>query len=70
MKFLVLEEIPMTTERELYSKMRVLTWDNNDSPLPKKGEILTNIFNDEFKVVKVEKGKTESLVHLEELNHE
>jgi len=50
--------------------MRVLTWDNNDTPLPKKGEILTNIFNDEFKVVKVEKGKKESLVHLEELNHE
>jgi hypothetical protein len=50
--------------------MRVLTWDNNDSPLPKVGEILTDIFNDEYKVVKVEKGKKESVIHMEGLNHD
>jgi hypothetical protein len=59
--------IIMTTERELYANMRVVTWDNNDSPLPKKGEVLTDIFNDEYKVVKVEHGKKESVIHMERL---
>jgi hypothetical protein len=30
---------------------RVLYWSKNDTPIPKKGELLTNMFNERFKVI-------------------
>jgi hypothetical protein len=39
-----------------YEKMtKVISWSNQDKPYPKRGEVLTNTFNEKFKVVSVRK---------------
>ena len=37
--------------------IKVLSWSNQDKPYPKKNEVLTNMYNEKFKVVSVTKNK-------------
>lgn len=42
-----------------------LKWSNDDTPIPKKGEVLSNMFGEKYKVVKKEKkGKKDTLITL------
>jgi len=37
--------------------IKVLSWSNQDKPYPKKGEVLTNMYEEKFKVISVTKNK-------------
>lgn len=43
-----------------------LKWSNNDTPLPKIGQVLVSMFGEKYKVIeKGKKGKTDTVITLE-----
>jgi hypothetical protein len=45
-----------------------LKWSNDDTPLPKKGQVLSNMFGEKYKVIKKgKKGKKDTLITFEKI---
>lgn len=45
--------------------VKIVYWNNQDTPIPRKGEIIQNIFREKFRVIGKEKGKEDTKITLE-----
>jgi len=50
------------------TETKELKWNYMDTPIPKKGELLTNIHREKYKVVSVVRGRPDCTITLERVN--
>lgn len=56
--------IPLKEETE----EKVLYWSKEDTPIPRKNEILTNVFNEKYRVISAEKRSEDIEITLRRIN--